>query len=607
VLAKLYSILLMTRMDRWAEGRGLRAVGQAGFRAERGTPDNAFVLRHLIDSTAVRGAPLYCAFIDFSKAYDRVDRRLLWRCLTGLGVEGPALDTLAQMYDEVWLQVRAGGELGERFRSDVGVKQGCPLSPLLFGIYIDRLERFLASECPECGAQLAGVVVRALFYADDIVLTAGSPAQLQRMLDCLHRFCEASSMFVNMKKSQVVVFNRNFHRLGMGQLAFTFNGAPLEVVPSYKYLGIQFEELRPTKDAVQQSIAKARKVMVQVFGRSKGLGVHNLASLSHLFDAVVEPVLSYGCEVWGPDWVSRCIAGNFTACDAEREVHLPFMRRAMGVATTTPVVAMMNELGREPLMFHWLRMAAKLWNKALSRPADDYLHAALVENVSLAAERGCPISTRKRLWSWHFTACMTALDIPWCTEAGEPAKVPVADIARAMRTRWEKHEWAEVNRVTDREPDWLQEPSAVRAAPESFSRGFKKFTYARWFAIKYVKQESFAFHLHRKDHIRAVMQFRLGSFKWLNIQLGRCRRQPRRQRVCSCCRTDVEDEGHVLQCPMYADIWSRAGLFTAPQDGWTDSTIHAAFNYTNKEDCTKFAECLVQCMRRKNEAMLCPQ
>ena len=148
----------------------------------------------------------------------------------------------------------------------------------------------------------------------------------------------------------------------------------------------------------------------------------------------------------------------------------------------------------------------------------------------------------------------------------------------------------------------------MRAAPESFTRGFKKFTYRRWFATKFEKREGLAFHLQRKDHIQTMMQFRLGSFKWLNIQAGRCLKQrlPRRQRVCPCCRGEVEDEGHILQCPLYADIWSRAGLATAPQGGsWTDSDIHTAFNCKTKEDCTRLAECLVQCKKRK-EALLCP-
>ena len=117
VLAKVYSLCMHARMDAWAEEGGFRARGQAGFRAGRGTADNCFVLRHMIDAAACRREPLYCAFIDFSKAYDRVDRALLWRVLAGFGLHGPALSALQNMYAHVQLQVRAGCVLGAPFDS----------------------------------------------------------------------------------------------------------------------------------------------------------------------------------------------------------------------------------------------------------------------------------------------------------------------------------------------------------------------------------------------------------------------------------------------------------------------------------------------------------
>ena len=116
VLGKLYSILWTARFDTWAEKQGLRASGQAGFRAKRGTPDNQFVLRHAIDKASLPGGkPLYCAFIDFSKAYDRVDRALLLRVLEGCGVHGTAREAMASMFEVARMQVRAGGRLGQPF------------------------------------------------------------------------------------------------------------------------------------------------------------------------------------------------------------------------------------------------------------------------------------------------------------------------------------------------------------------------------------------------------------------------------------------------------------------------------------------------------------
>ena len=144
---KLYSLVWTARLEKWAEKTGLRAAGQAGFRAGRCTSDNAFVLRHAIDKAKLQGKPLYCAFIDFSKAYDRVDRALLRRVLEGCGLHGRALRAVCGMFETSRLQVRSQGELAAPFDAKVGVRQGCPASPVLFGILIDRLEGYLAQHC----------------------------------------------------------------------------------------------------------------------------------------------------------------------------------------------------------------------------------------------------------------------------------------------------------------------------------------------------------------------------------------------------------------------------------------------------------------------------
>ena len=73
-ISKLYSMVMLQRMDQWAEQNNHRARGQAGFRHGRGTPDNAFVLQHIIEKYRDVNQPVYAAFIDFRKAYDCICR-----------------------------------------------------------------------------------------------------------------------------------------------------------------------------------------------------------------------------------------------------------------------------------------------------------------------------------------------------------------------------------------------------------------------------------------------------------------------------------------------------------------------------------------------------
>jgi hypothetical protein len=62
----------------------------------------------------------------------------------------------------------------------------------------------------ECGVKVLSDLIRVLFYADDLVLLAESPEHLQRLMDTLCIFCNLNLMTVNIKKSEVVVFNKQY-------------------------------------------------------------------------------------------------------------------------------------------------------------------------------------------------------------------------------------------------------------------------------------------------------------------------------------------------------------------------------------------------------------
>jgi hypothetical protein len=117
----------------------------------------------------------------------------------------------------------------ESFRSDIGIKQGCPLSPILFGLYIDKLEEWLNSHEGD-GALLGDFVIRLLLYADDLILIAKSTLGLQEHLISLERFCSTMRMQVNTSKIK--------HK----QHKFYFEGNTLEEVADYKYLRIDFNK-----------------------------------------------------------------------------------------------------------------------------------------------------------------------------------------------------------------------------------------------------------------------------------------------------------------------------------------------------------------------------
>ena len=129
----------------------IRAQGQSGFRRGRGTVDNIFILKTLLDQRHNISKPqsrqkpqkLYTCFVDFKKAFDTVPRGVLWEVLKKAGVGPRMLNALQSMYKIDKACLRTTNGLTHPFSCTIGVKQGCPLSPNLFGLFLDGLEGLL--------------------------------------------------------------------------------------------------------------------------------------------------------------------------------------------------------------------------------------------------------------------------------------------------------------------------------------------------------------------------------------------------------------------------------------------------------------------------------
>ncbi len=110
--------------------------------------------------------------------FDIVLRDVLWQVLVGFGVEGYFLRCLQTMYAKDTIRINHPSEgVTSSSRCQQGVKQGCPLSLLLFGLYLDALERCLDGR--ECDAlALADVHAWLLFFANDLILMLESKVGL---------------------------------------------------------------------------------------------------------------------------------------------------------------------------------------------------------------------------------------------------------------------------------------------------------------------------------------------------------------------------------------------------------------------------------------------
>ena len=128
-LCRLYAAILNRRIVSWAEEAGLRAPCQAGFRPRMSTEHQLFALRHFIDRSRFQKQPLFAAFVDLRKAYDSVQHPLLWASLQRKGVHGKMLAAIQSLYSGGAMSMKICGRAGATGTAQVGVRQGCPLSP----------------------------------------------------------------------------------------------------------------------------------------------------------------------------------------------------------------------------------------------------------------------------------------------------------------------------------------------------------------------------------------------------------------------------------------------------------------------------------------------
>ena len=111
-------------------------------------------------------------------------------------------DVTIRLYENVIAKFNTNEGWSKDIKCNIGVKQGFPLSPTLFGIYIDKLEGCL-EEAGCAGTILAGIVIILLLYADDIVLLARCPSSLEKQLRLLKNFCSTMGMIVNIDKKKL--------------------------------------------------------------------------------------------------------------------------------------------------------------------------------------------------------------------------------------------------------------------------------------------------------------------------------------------------------------------------------------------------------------------
>ena len=206
--------------------------GQCGFRPGRSTTDQIFTLNQIFEKSWEYGKDLFACFVDLEKAYDRLPLDKLWMVLREYGINGQLLRAIKSFYCRLEVCVRVNGKQSKAFHVGVGLRQGCVLSPLLFTVYMNWIDK--CSQADEC-ATIGNCKISRLLFADDLVLLSSTKSGLQCALNSFADACNTTGMKTSTTKTEILHLSKN-----LDQCVLQVHEATLKQVEKSKYLGVAF-------------------------------------------------------------------------------------------------------------------------------------------------------------------------------------------------------------------------------------------------------------------------------------------------------------------------------------------------------------------------------
>ena len=310
ILAKVFNRIILNRIQDPVDK--LLRNNQAGFRRGRSCAQQIHILRRVIEGAKAQDIPLYITFIDFKKAFDSVDREMMFAIMRHIGIPQKIVNVTRLLYDKSVSQVYLEGKLSEPFSVTTGVLQGDVLAPFLFIIVIDYVSRrsagnfgYLTHKGPKSrlNPRPQRTIVTSketkierklndLAFADDIALLENEIHSAQHQLTVKQQNASEVGLEINTDKTVQIQINSHDHQ----KQHLTANGQNLEIVEDFKYLG---SYIMCTEKDVKNRIALAWVAFAKMKKLLTAKGPRPSTRFRvRLFNATCLSVLLYGCESW---------------------------------------------------------------------------------------------------------------------------------------------------------------------------------------------------------------------------------------------------------------------------------------------------------------------
>jgi hypothetical protein len=527
----------------WAEGGGAVSDEQGGFRRGRGCPEQIFVLTEVLGFR--KGKKTYCCFVDVKKAYDRVWRDGMLKRLWEVGVRGKMWRVLKNSYESVKSCGAVNGGRSDWFDIEVGLRQGCVLSPLIYNIFIDGLAKRIIGL--DLGVEVdEGGRLSLLLYADDIVMIADSPEDLQRMVNELREYCRLWRFEINLDRGKTEVVVYGGPKKGVEGVEIWYGDKKINVVSGYTYLGMEIDKGGGWRRYKEKMIRKTRRRVAEVWGMLLRIGKMTVKAGVRIWQALVRPLLEFGAEVWESE-------RNWVWEEAER-IQKRMGKWILGVRESACDEGVLGELGWISLAHRRASLRVGFWGKIIGQSDRSWVRRVYNESRRRYVVRG------EKNWASYTHAVMIDMGLGAQWDSEQPFFL---NEEGEVRVSWKEGVKGVVR--DQAEVEWR----------EGMERKRQLGDYRRW-KVDLVKEEYLEENVCRRGR-KLLTRLRIGASclrvetgKWEMVTIrgvgGDKRVRIRREdRVCRMCGGGIEDTRHVFfDCLAYEgirrDLWEGLGV-----------------------------------------------
>jgi hypothetical protein len=365
---------------------------QAGFRPSHSTYDLHLRLCRILERTAQSRTHRHIAFLDFSKAFDKVNHNfLLWK-LHRKGIRGRAFRWIRAFLTDRSLRVAAQSSVSSWYPVKAGVPQGAVLSPWLFLIFIDDLATSLR-EWVEC-----------LLYADDVALAPHRGGRLgdndlRHALTLADLWARTWGMAFNHKKSQIVQFSRiSALTLPRAKSSFPLGFVTLRIVDTYRYLGLIYDSRWSWVPQFASMLTRASRcshLISRIITPGVPIGIR---AISSLIRGMLIPLMTYGCPFWRLRVPQRKKLNALLTRPLTRALRLP---------STAHHLSVLIECGIPDIHTEWELLTIQFINRSFGRLHTDLVYQLInapldwtVPKYSLIPTARCIANRWNLNWKW---------------------------------------------------------------------------------------------------------------------------------------------------------------------------------------------------------------